>query len=76
MHEFGHRHRRRDYANEISVAADIDQADAEASIAVKEQTIVFLMPDRGRFEAINLPEHTPHPRTSTTCRRFNLCCLR
>jgi hypothetical protein len=34
MHESRRRHRRRDYANEISIAADIDQADAEASIGV------------------------------------------
>ena len=35
-YELLHRHRRRDYADEVSVAADIYQTDAEALVSVEE----------------------------------------
>src|SRR5216683_4465335 len=60
-HELLHGHRSRDHADEVPVAADIDQTDTEAPVSIKEQMMMFLVYRRWRVESVSLQEHAYHP---------------
>src|ERR1700677_4662646 len=62
IHERSYLNWRNDYADEVTIAAHVDQTDAVAVVAIEQKMIAVDISCRRRQEPARLPEHTHHAR--------------